>query len=491
MSEWDGTAWAGTEATSGTVTRLPQRSSPISFNDWLSYFRFGDLTYGAPMLSQTLQGTREEIDETFAGLVQQVYRTNGVVFAVEAVRIRLFSEARFQFRELIEGRPGKLFGGSDFRNPGFRDLDILTNPWPGATTADLLTRALLHADFGGVAFPTRRPGNRLRLMRPDWVTIVLGSRDPNVSLDASDLDAEVVGYVYHPGGRGSGKPPVIVQAQDVAPFAPMPDPSGLVRGIPWMLPVIREISGDSAMSSHKIKYFENGATPNLAIALDADISLDDARQWIELFKQDHEGAVNAYKTLFLGGGAKPVPVGSNLQQIDFKSVQGAGETRICAAGGVPPVIVGVSEGLAAATYSNYGQARRALADVMLRPTWRNFVGSVSQIMNIPPGAELWYDDRDIPFLQEDVKDAADIQSVQAQSIKALIDIGWDPDSVVDAIIANDFGRLKGNHTGLPSVQLQPGTPGQTPPPETPPPQPPNGNGVAVLASTNGRSERDG
>jgi hypothetical protein len=281
-----------------------------------------------------------------------------------------------------------------------------------------------------------------------------------------------------------------VQAQDVAPFAPMPDPSGLVRGIPWMLPVIREISGDSAMSSHKIKYFENGATPNLAIALDADISLDDARQWIELFKQDHEGAVNAYKTLFLGGGAKPVPVGSNLQQIDFKSVQGAGETRICAAGGVPPVIVGVSEGLAAATYSNYGQARRALADVMLRPTWRNFVGSVSQIMNIPPGAELWYDDRDIPFLQEDVKDAADIQSVQAQSIKALIDIGWDPDSVVDAIIANDFGRLKGNHTGLPSVQLQPEPPGQTPT-QTPPPQPPNGNGVAVLASTNGRSERDG
>lgn len=484
MNEWAGTAWAGTDAISGTVTRLPQRSSPISFDDWLSYFRFGDLMYGVPMLNQTLQGSRESIDESFAGLVQQVYRTNGVVFAVEAVRIRLFSEARFQFRELDEGRPGKLFGGTDFRNPGFRDLDILTNPWPGATTADLLTRALLHADFAGVAFPTRRPGNRLRLMRPDWVTIVLGSRDPAVDLDASDLDAEIVGYVYQPGGRGSGKSPVLVRAEDVAPFAPMPDPTGLVKGIPWMLPVIREIAGDSAMSSHKIKYFENGATPNLAVALDADISLDDARQWIELFKQDHEGAINAYKTLFLGGGARPVPVGSDLQQIDFKSVQGAGETRICAAGGVPPVIVGVSEGLAAATYSNYGQARRALADVMLRPTWRNFVGSVSQIMNIPAGAELWYDDRDIPFLQEDVKDAADIQSVQAQSIKALTDSGWDPDAVIDAVVANDFSRLKGNHTGLPSVQLQPG-PSPTPT-ETPPTEPPNGNGVAVLASTNGR-----
>ena len=31
---------------------------------------------------------------------------------------------------------------------------------------------------------------------------------------------------------------------------------------------------------------------------------------------------------------------ANLKELDFKSTQGAGETRIAAAAGVPPVIVG-------------------------------------------------------------------------------------------------------------------------------------------------------
>jgi hypothetical protein len=56
-------------------------------------------------------------------------------------------------------------------------------------------------------------------------------------------------------------------------------------------------------------------------------------------------------------GADVKTVGADLQQVDFKQVQGAGETRICAAARIPPIIVGVSEGLDSATYSNYGQAR--------------------------------------------------------------------------------------------------------------------------------------
>jgi hypothetical protein len=59
-----------------------------------------------------------------------------------------------------------------------------------------------------------------------------------------------------------------------------------------------------------------------------------------------------------------------MKQIDFKVTQGHGETRIAAAAGVPPIIVGLSEGLEAATYSNYGQARRRFADVTMRPLWR-------------------------------------------------------------------------------------------------------------------------
>ena len=42
---------------------------------------------------------------------------------------------------------------------------------------------------------------------------------------------------------------------------------------------------------------------------------------------------------------------------------------------------------------------------------------------VPPDAELWYDDRDIPFLQEDRKDASEIAFRQAQTIRTLVDAG--------------------------------------------------------------------
>jgi hypothetical protein len=66
---------------------------------------------------------------------------------------------------------------------------------------------------------------------------------------------------------------------------------------------------------------------------------------------------------------------------------------------------------------------------------------------------LWFDDRDIPFCQEDVKDAADIKSVEAQALRTLVDAGFDPASAVDAVRTGDMSLLK--HSGLYSVQLQP------------------------------------
>jgi hypothetical protein len=270
-----------------------------------------------------------------------------------------------------------------------------------------------------------------------------------------DLDSELLGYIYHPGGRHSGSDPIWldVKAYRVAHFAPVPDPEAPYRGMSWLGPVLREISADSAATSHKLAFFENGATVNLAVVLDSEVSKE-MFEWLEeKFRKGHEGVARAYKTLFMGGGADVKTVGADFRQMDFKSTQGAGETRIAAAAGVPPVIVGLSEGLQAATYSNYGQARRRFADGTMRPLWRNVAGSLSTLVDVPADARLWYDDRDIPFLQEDQKDQADIQQTHAATIRALVEAGFVPDDVVQAVLSGDLSRLE--HTGLFSVQLQP------------------------------------
>jgi hypothetical protein len=442
-TEWDDTAWAGTVVEAGTVTRLPARS--LSMADWVQMFNYAGNTYGLTGFQQTLQGKREDIDSTFEGLVAQAYKSNGIVFACMRARQSLFSEARFKFRRRRKGKPGDLFSNEALR--------ILEEPWPGATTGDLLTRAIQDADLAGAAINVRQNG-AIRRLFPSHCELVLGSMsDSNVQ--AGDVDADLLGLIHYPGGRHSGRKSELFLREQFSYWAPIPDPTGIYRGMPWLLPVIREIAGDNATTNHKNLYFENGATPNLAITLDAGISLEDAREWIALFEQNHEGALNAYKTLFLGGGAKPVPVGSDLAQIDFKSVQGAGETRIAAAAGVPPIIVGLSEGLASATYSNYGQARRAFADLTMRPMWRSFAGSLAQIIDVPPDAELWYDDTDISFLQEDVKDAADIISVNGATINGFLREGWTPESAMAAVIAGDLSLLVHRGPEFLSVQQQP------------------------------------
>ena len=422
----------------------------LSLNDYLqllnefTYNGVGYATLGGGITVTSSGQKQEQIGPTFRSLSQLAYKTNGVVFACMLTRMLHFTEARFQFRNLQNGRPGKLFGTTD--------LQPLETPWEGGTTGDLLARMIQHADLGGNAFVVARPGNRLATLRPDWVTLILGVQgDPEA--DAWASDAEILGYIYQPGGPGSGNDLETFLPEEVAHFAPIPDPDARFRGMSWLTPLIREVMGDKAMTDHKVSYFENGTNPNLLIKLDIP-DLQEMQEWITAFKEQHEGALNAFKTVFLANGADATPIGTNLKDLDYKLVQGAGETRIAAAARTPPVIVGLSEGLQGSSLNtgNYQAARRMFADGCMRPLWRNAAASLARIINVPGGAELWYDDRDVAFLKEDQKDAADIQLVQAQAIRQLVDAGFKPDDVVAAIEAHDFSLLE--HSGLFSVQLQ-------------------------------------
>lgn len=451
---------------SGLLPAASQRSDPLplSLQDYINLFSYSGNLYPFG-LNTTYESDREEISANFEGLTVGAFKANAVVHACMLARQMLFSEARFQFRERRKGRPGDLFGKTE--------LAVLENPWPGATTGDLLSRAIQDADLAGTAFLVRNRQDRITRLRPNWVTMVLAGEGE------SELNADLLGLIYHPGGRSSGEEPIIIDASNVAIFAPTPDPFSKYRGVSWLMSLVPEIESDTAATRHKVKFFDHGATVNLVIQT-GEADRQKFLDWVRKFREGHEGAANANKTLFLTPGADAKAIGADFQQMDFKAVQGAGETRIAAAAGVPPVIVGLSEGLAAATYSNYSQARRRFADLTMRPLWRNMAGSLARIIAAPEGAELWYDDRDIPFLAEDVKDAAEVQKQQASTINQLITAGYQPDAVIEAVTAGDFERLRGKHSGLYSVQLQP------PMPETPEPEStlllPNGqNGAAKPA----------
>lgn len=439
--------------------RRPQRQQPQRADPSLSMADWAQQWFGFNGFSYPVSGGGE-IAPNFVGYVENAYKSNGVVYACMLVRRLLFSEVRFQFRRMDNGRPGELFGTNE--------LSILERPWPNGTTGDLLARAIQDVDLSGNFYAARLSRDRLKRLRPDWVRIILGShsRPSSDQPEPGDLDAELIGYAYYPGGPSKGREPVVFLPDQVAHFAPNPDPLAEYRGMSWLTPVIREIMGDQAMTDHKLKFFENGATVNLVVSFDPTVDAAEAKQFKEMFLDHHRGLAEAYETVFLGGGADVKPVGADMKQVDFKVTQGAGETRIAAVAGVPPTIVGLSEGLQGSSLNagNYQQARRRLADGTMRPLWHGFADSMSTIVKAPNGAQLWYDDRDVPFLQEDVKDDAEIQQLQAITVRQLIEAGYEADAALDYVNTGDLNKLRGKHTGLVSVQLQePGTGDSTSP----------------------------
>ncbi|MDH2429328.1 phage portal protein [Sphaerisporangium sp. TRM90804] len=412
-----------------------------------------------PLISSSGRQDQERIENDFEGYAAGIYKRSGPVFSLMDVRAKVFSEARFQFRRYRNGRPGDLFGEST--------LERLENPWPGGTTGDMLARMLQDADLAGNGWLTYHAG-RIRRMRPDRVTIVLGSRsEPDGDMPAGylPLDVEVLGYMYSPQALGSDGDIFLLPSQ-VAHFAPIPDPEAHFRGMSWLTPLLREVSADTAATTHKLKFFENAASPRFVVRVDANMEPEKFKRFRAIMEEGHAGVDNSFRTMYLGGGADITPLTFDLRQLDFKAVQGGGETRLASAAGVPPVIAGFSEGLAGSSLNagNYSAAKRRFVDATMRPLWRNAAGSLATLVDVPKDAELWYDARDIPFLHEDARDAADIFQVRMETINSAVREGFTADSAKAAVAAEDENLLV--HTGLVSVQLQPpGTPHTAPPAE--------------------------
>lgn len=419
-----------------------ERMSIDEYGQMLNLYMQSGLGYQSPSLMQTLAGGgTERPADNFQGLATQAYAANGVVFACMLVRQLAFSAIRFQFQSFNKGQPSETFGDGT--------LSLLERPWPGGTTQDLLSRMIQDADLAGNSYWVKQ-GSELVRLRPDWVSIVGKPR----MINGGQVGWVKLGYLYSEGGISTQREGVPFTVDEVVHFAPNPDPLAVFTGMSWLTPIIREIQNDQSMTRHKRKFFDNGATVNMIIKHDAKANPDAIQKWAAELQSKHGGTENAYKNLNLYPGADATVVGSNFKDIELRTVQGAGETRIAAAANVPPIIVGLSEGLASATYSNYAQARRRFADITMHPLWQNVAGSIENIVPAPnSSSRLWYDSNDIPFLREDEADAANIAAVRASTVNTYITAGFKPDSVIKAVTSGDLGLLV--DSGLRSVQLMP------------------------------------
>lgn len=442
------------DAARGTGAALARREEErMGVDQWItdylmpSYHSFNGSQYPVG-LNQTWTGKRvQEIAATLPGYAAAL-RACPPAFAAQMVRAVVLSQARFVFRNRAHSATPK-------RKFGTTALSILEKPWTNATTGELLARMEWHAGLAGNAFVARQP-TRLRVLRPDWVSVVWGSEaEPDDPIGA--LDAEVIGYVYRNGGFSSTNSNTKIRTllpDEVAHWSPIPDPESPGMGQSWVTAALKDIQADRAATEHKLMFFSNGATPNMVVKGIPAMSKEQFDEIVDAMEERHTGVRNAYRTLYLTAGADATVVGADLKQLDFKATQGAGETRIALLGRVPAPLLGISEGLAGSSLNagNFGMARRMFSDTWVYPSLQDVSAALSTLVDVPNDAELWFDTDDIPLLREDAKDAADIAFVKTQAIRQLADGGYDPMAAIATVAPEWLTSL--THTGKLSVQLQ-------------------------------------
>lgn len=406
---------------------------------------------------------------------------SSIVASCIKVRQQVFSEIRFAFQQRSAGQFGKLFG-----TPA---LGILEEPWPFASTSDLLSRMELDASLYGNSYWVMSAPSQIDagpITVPSYGTKMLTRLDPTcVHILTADVDDDITGKGY--GKQLIGYVVRDRKNQEVATFAPdevihyrpQPDPKHEYRGLSWLGSLLPDVIADLDLTDYIHSFVGNAATPNLVVAFTDPIGKAAMKEFVDTMESAHTGPQAATKNLYVGSGVDVKVVGSNFANMELAITQSHGETRICAAAGVPVALLGLSEGLkgSALNAGNFASLRRLFADVQIRPNWRAACAALSTLVPPPPGARLWYDDRDVPFLSADITDASQIRTNDSSTMLNLVNAGYDPDSATQAILAGDWTLLK--HTGIASVQLQPNTieaiekgeaqatSGPVPPPATP------------------------
>lgn len=379
----------------------------------------------------------------FVGYVRDVGERNGLVYAAVTARAHLISQLRFVWRDSVTGELDRR-----------RNLEILNRPGT-MTRPELLYLAEEDRSYSGTFYGWRN-GAEIHRLRPDWVKVVLGSDMGPVGDEKGWVppDARIVGFTYQNPTQPNGKVQAFAPGE-IIQWKAEPHPIEWWRGQSWVTSVTDEIRNDGQVTDHTSKFFRNAGTPNLIFTMDPSLSADQVEEYAELVNAQTQGAANAYKNLYLGGGASVDVVGAKEAALSTKEIQGGYESRIASAARVPAVILGIREGMdgSALNSGNYAQTRRLWADGWFTPSSQSLCASFERVVRPNAGSELWYDASEVLFLQEDAKDAAEIMATSLQAARAGVEAGYDPDSVTLAIATGDITKL--THTGVFSVQLQP------------------------------------
>ena len=166
---------------------------------------------------------------------------------------------------------------------------------------------------------------------------------------------------------------------------------------------LRDLQVDDARADLLIEMLSNLHFPGAIFKSEHGWTPDDKEEARAVLR-DVIGPGKRANPLFVNGTKSEVELPKPPPDMDWPGTAMQAETRICAAFGVPPIMVHFRAGLENGTYSNYEQARRSFYQDTMRSLWDMMASAFERGLLIDEGEddlEMRANYDDIPEMQED------------------------------------------------------------------------------------------
>lgn len=297
-------------------------------------------------------------------LAQSAYGLNALVYSCVRLLAQSVPEAPLiAYRQLRDGEREPLGWDHELQR-------LIHQPNELMTEYEMVEMIETHLDLAGRAFLWKQRANNGRPLalwplRPDRVGPIYST---------SDVDGERVlgGWSYAMPGSGDR---IMIAREDVIAFN-FPDPAGetggMVEGLGPTMVLAREIAADNEATSFVGALLANYAQPSMVIKTKIPIADEKTARALKSAFMRQLGGAHRGEPAVLDADTTIEKLSFNLQELEFPGLRANAETRVAAAYGVPPILVGLKAGLDRATYSNMQQARAYFAQTTLRNRWRRY-----------------------------------------------------------------------------------------------------------------------
>lgn len=245
-----------------------------------------------------------------------------------------------------------------------------------------------------------------------------------------DSDRFIRGFQYRVGGNWIDVPEEVTVV-----WLRYVDAEDLWSSWPPLLAASRSIGTDTEKERFLAYLFENMAVIPGFFSTTANLDEQAFERTKQTLLAMVQGATNAGKPAFLDNGFRYEKMGLGLQELDFGTLDDRLVTKICAAFGIPPIVVNALVGVSSS--SNLGgdkvkQAKAQAYDDTIIPIWKMLAESVGVTIGPYFGLEVeevQFDLSDVQALQDDME--AQFRMAASATGFAKVDeqrelVGWEP-----------------------------------------------------------------